>query len=47
MTCALAEHVPTAVFREAAKLGKDGKLQEHSSPVWIQRKLAQIWESMK
>ena len=48
-TCALislAEHVHVAVFREAAKLGKDGTLQELSWPVWIQRKLAWIWESM-
>ena len=48
-TCALsslAEHVHMAVFREAAKLGKYGTLQEVSWPVWIQRKLAWIWESM-
>ena len=48
-TCALsslAEHVHMAVFREAAKLGKYGTLQELSWPVWIRRKLAWIWESM-
>ena len=48
-TCALislAEHVHVAVFREAAKLGKYGTLQEVSWPVWIQRQLAWIWESM-
>ena len=31
---------------KAAKLGNDGTLQELLWPVWIQRKLAQIWESM-